>query len=366
MRILLIGNSSSIHMVRWANSLSEIGHEVHLCYIKNHKPGIHKINNSIILHPLFFGKLKGYFLNFLQLKITTKKIMPDIINVHYASGYGTLVRYSNIKPVLLSVWGQDVYDFPYKNRFFKKILIRNINYANHIASTSLIMANQVRNIMKNQNLDISITPFGVKVDSFKIPPKYMNKIVIGNIKALSPKYGIELMIRSISELINNLSDENRTDIIERLKVEIYGSGEQKNELMKLVEHLKLTNIVFFMGYIPNNEVPLALHKMTIFCVTSPHESFGVSVVEAMAAGLPVVATNVDGFKEVMENGQTGIIVENNNTTGIASALKLLILNPTISKQFGVNGRNRVKKLYNWDKNVENMLDVYEKTIRKIQ
>ena len=122
-KVFFISAASSIHTVKWVNSLSE-DYEVHLIYCNNHQPKIDSVNKNVILHKLHFKAPIGYYLNSIELRKLYKKIHPDIINVHYASGYGTLARISRIKPVLLSIWGSDVYDFPnqskIKNRILKK------------------------------------------------------------------------------------------------------------------------------------------------------------------------------------------------------------------------------------------------------
>lgn len=163
---MFISAANSIHTVKWVNALSE-KFEVHLVYCKNHKPDIHEINSKVILHELAFKSPFGYYLNFLQLRKLYKKISPDLVNVHYASGYGTLVRISKIKSVLLSVWGSDVYDFPNESKVKKKILQKNIMHADYIASTSNAMAKELRKQVPKLQKEIFITPFGVNIDKFR-------------------------------------------------------------------------------------------------------------------------------------------------------------------------------------------------------
>ena len=74
-----------------------------------------QINKNIHQHQLKYKGGVGYYLNAKELRKLKKEISPDIINVHYASGYGTLARKSKLCPILLSVWGSDVYDFPNKS-----------------------------------------------------------------------------------------------------------------------------------------------------------------------------------------------------------------------------------------------------------
>ncbi|MEF9941967.1 MAG: glycosyltransferase [Lachnospiraceae bacterium] len=360
MKILFISAANSIHTVKWVNSLSERGHQVYLIYNSGHEPRQDKICSEVKLHPLKHMGTIAYYLNARELSKKINEIAPDIINVHYASGYGTLARIAKIKPYLLSIWGSDVYEFPYRNKLNKWILKKNIEYADKIASTSSCMADELRHVLKIENLPISITPFGVDLNAFNLNkriPKRDNQIILGCIKTLKPIYGIDEFIKAVSCMLQKI-EENKADF-PHIEVHIYGEGNQKEELVRLVETLHLGENVCFKGKIPNDEVPKVLGQIDVFCATSIKESFGVSVVEAMAMEVPVVVSDADGFKEVVENRVTGIIVPRRDTKALALALEELILDKAKRIQYGKNGRIRVKKLYDWDKNVDAMEKIYE-------
>ncbi len=365
MKVLFLSAANSVHTIRWVNALAGRGHEVHLVYNKGHNPKKDAIAENVILHELKYGGMKGYYFNALEVRKLKKLVKPDIVNVHYASGYGTLARKGKIGPILLSIWGSDVYEFPYESIIKNKILKKNIKYASMIASTSHCMAEQLRSLMESPEMDIKVTPFGVDVDLFNpdaFTKQDLGRIRIGTIKALKPKYGIKELILSIDLLMKD--EEIEDDLKSQIRVEIYGEGEQKSELMELVNKLRLDEIISFKGRIPNSEVPSKLSQMEIFCAFSQQESFGVAVVEAMAMSVPVVVTDVDGFKEVVENEKTGIIVQGNNIKEYKNAIKKLVLDAQLRKLYGVNGRNRVIELYDWEKNVGMMERLYKSFIER--
>ncbi len=361
MKILFLAAASSIHTIKWVNSLSKKGHEVHLAFNKGHAPKQDAIHESVFMYELQYKGTLGYYLNASELKRLSLKIQPDIINAHYASGYGTLARKAKLSNIILSVWGSDVYDFPYESIVKKIIVKKNLSYATKIASTSHCMAEQVKKVMCNKNLDIAVTPFGVDLDLFNsslYTAKKKEKLIIGNIKALLPKYGIKELIQVIEALLQDVRLSN--NIKERLRFEIYGDGAQKEELQNLIESQNLSNYIFLMGSIPNTDVPNVLNTFDIFCALSQKdsESFGVSAVEAMAMGVPVVCSDVDGFKEVVEDNKTGFIVKRDNLEQAKDALIELLLNTDLCKRFGKNGKQRVQDLYNWEDNVHTMEEVY--------
>jgi len=122
MKVMLLAAGNDIHSVRWANQLSFNGNEVHLCFVSNQRPSLDKLNNKVILHELKIPAPYGYYANVFQLRNLIKSIKPDILNAHYSSGYGTLGRLVGFSPYLISVYGSDVYDFPYKRKVNMNII----------------------------------------------------------------------------------------------------------------------------------------------------------------------------------------------------------------------------------------------------
>ena len=362
MKICFIAAASSIHTARWANAMAERGHEIFI--ITQHKVGINKFNKKINIFNLPIANNFGYYLNYPIAKKIIKKIRPDIINTHYASGYGTLSRLINFKPTLLSVWGSDVYDFPYENFIKKQILIKNLEAATEIASTSEVMKKQVQEFIKNKK--IHITPFGVDINRFIPDKSFKNKdiINIGIVKSLETKYGIEYLIKGVKILIDKLEKNKKDFIKSQIKLTIVGKGEQLNELIKLTKNLGIENITEFIGAIPHKLVPQYLNTFDIFCAPSILESFGVAVIEASACALPVIVSDVGGLPEVVDNNITGYVIPPKRPDLIGDKLYKLILNEKIRKEMGLKGREKVKKMYDWEKNVEKMEKIYEAMIKK--
>ncbi len=363
MKIIFLGEAGSIHTIRWVNSLSEKGIEVILVSLKGNFDNVEKISKKVKVIYLPFGTKLGYYLNVFALKKIISKEKPDLINAHYASGYGTLGRLSGFNKKLLNVWGSDVYDFPNESKLKKRIIEKNLKNYTAIASTSYCMAEETKKYLENKSKEIFITPFGVDTEKFKNLniEKKENEITIGIVKTLTEKYGIEYLIKAIKELENILDIEN----YKKIRLLIYGKGELKNKLEDLTKELQIEDKVIFKGYISNEDVPKALNEMDIFVVPSilDSESFGVAAVEAMACEVPVIVSDVDGLKEVVVNNETGFVIPKKSPKEIANKIKILIENNDIVKKFKKNARDRVLKLYDWNKNVENMIKIYKELLK---
>ena len=359
MIVVLLAAGNSIHTIRWANGLSKKGCKVYL--ITQHKVEdslckevkVIKLNNSGIL---------GYFLHVPKLKKIIKIIKPDIVNAHYASGYGTTARILNFHPFILSVWGSDIFIFPYKSFFHKWIVKKNILAADKIASTSFAMAEQIRKVVPEIKF-IEITPFGVDIEKFKYEIYNNNTLVtIGTVKTMDFIYGIDILILAFSILLKRFHNkENCNKKI--LKLRLVGGGKLINYYINLAQKLNISDNVEFIGQINHADVPSELNKLDIYVALSRSESFGVAVLEAGAAGKPVVVSNVGGLPEVVIPNETGLIVKSDNVIEAADAIEKLILNFELREYMSFNAKNHVAKNYSWDASVQKMIGIYEETIQ---
>ena len=365
MKLAFLAARSSIHTIRWVNALANRGHEVHLLSIQK---GGDALDERVQVHYLPVAAPVGYYLNIRTVKRLLISIKPDILHVHYASGYGTLARLVGFEPTLLSVWGSDVFDFPYQNKVNERILRKNLKAATQIASTSWVMKQQTEKFV-HPRLPIEVTPFGVNINKFKKMDidKDSNKIVIGMVKRLEEKYGPRYLIQGTAILLDRLKDSGHYDVLNAIRLLIVGDGSQFSEMKELVKKLNLSSITRFTGAIPHDEVPKYLNQMDIFCAPSTleSESFGVAVVEASACELPVIVTNVGGLPEVVKDGETGYIVDPKNPEQIADKLYELVLDPNKRAKFGQQGRAFVKAHYDWDQNVSQVEQVYKNLIENI-
>jgi glycosyltransferase involved in cell wall biosynthesis len=362
-KILLLGPESSIHLKRWITALCEKGFEVQVATL--HEDKNWQRPNSAVIHVLPFPSPLGYGLNIFRLKKLLKDFKPDILHAHYASGYGTLGRLAGYKNFIISVWGKDVYEFPFTSFLHMKLICKNLENAKWICSTSKVMASQTLRLA-NVREKISVVPFGVDTQVFsrKSEPVNLSLVRIGIVKTLEPKYGIDALIRAFAQVLNTLKNKNSGIEIE---LHIYGKGYQQALLEALSQSLGVKEKVFFHGFIQHEKVPQALQELEIFAAPSREdsESFGVAVIEASSCGLPVVVTNVGGLPEVVKNDLTGIIVEKDNIEQLAQALQKLVENPDLRSKMGTNGRAWVEQNYEWHMNVAQMLHIYSQLTSRI-
>lgn len=367
MKILLLGKPESEHIIKWACGIANNGIEVGIFSLNPFEKRTVLNDNKniqIFYYHIEFSKKKTlkkikYINSLFFLKRLLKDFKPDIIHSHYLSSYGILGALSGFHPFIVSVWGDDIFNFPKRNVVFKLLTKFTLKRADRILSTSKIMAKETAKYTKK---DIIVTPFGVdlrKFDVFNVDRINFNEddIIIGTVKTLEKKYGIDILIKAFKMLIEKYHNLP-------LKLILIGGGNDRLELEELSANLGISDVVEFIGKIDMNEVPKYLNLMDIYCAFSidDSESFGVAIIEASACQKPVVVSDVGGLPEVVENGKTGIVVERNNIEDAFMGIEKLLLDEKERIRMGINGRKKVISEYDFKLNLEQVINIYKELI----
>jgi len=155
---------------------------------------------------------------------------------------------------------------------------------------------------------------------------------------------------------NDLSPELKN----KASISIIGDGPKLKELEKFIKETKLSGINL-LGSMPRIKVFEILKKSDIFVLISDWEGFPYTILEAMSCGLAIIASDVGGIKEAV-NDESGILVERKNQQEIKHALERLLKNPSLIKEMGKNAKERLEKEFSLDKMLRETEQVYKKVI----
>ncbi len=361
-KLILLADINSEHTQKWAIGLSNSGYKIGIFsfsapktnWFKNYSiECLHKHSNVTNSNKLL---AKLAYITFLpKLKTIIKEFKPDILHAHYASSYGLLGALSGFHPYIISVWGTDIMKFPHKNLFTRQIIKFNLRSANAVCATSHTLEKHIHQLI---NKKVEVIPFGVDLSEFvnkKSSKKDTSVFTIGCVKSLEKNYNINTLIVSFSQLKIKYPDK-------KLKLIIVGEGSERAALERSVFELNLNEHVVFEGKLPHHLVADKINELDVLVNLSEYESFGVSVIEAMACHVPVIVSEAEGLKEVVDDQKNGSIVTYNNIGQVVGALERLMLNENLRNTIGINAAERVRKNYNWFNNLNQMKRVYSKVL----
>lgn len=162
-----------------------------------------------------------------------------------------------------------------------------------------------------------------------------NAPLFGIIGRLEPQKNHENFLQAV-QLIHQKNQDARFLIV--------GDGILRNHLIELTENLKLQDVVTFCGL--RKDIPAVLAALDVVVISSHYEGLPVVLLEAMAAGCPVISTAVSGVLSVLEDGKTGLLVEPSNSEALANACLRLIDDPKLRQKITQGGSERVRTFYN--------------------
>ena len=141
---------------------------------------------------------------------------------------------------------------------------------------------------------------------------------------------------------------------------IVGDGPEKTKLQDLAEELKLQDMVIFFGTIPKKKVVRLMQKANIFILNSVYEGLPHVIIEAMAAKIPVIATNIPGTDELIQNADTGILIPPDSEESLAEKILELSENKELQIQIANNAFSQIERLFTWNKNLYQLEREFEK------
>lgn len=364
MRICFFADATNYHTQKWVNFFSSIGCDVHVLTLAQCDDGaypqsnasIHWLTNSSDKAAGDLNKL-SYLSTIHQAKLLLEQIDPDVVHAHYASSYGLVCALSCSKPFYLSVWGKDIYEFPKKSFLHKTCIKLTLRKASWIFSTSYAMERETK---KYTNKQIMITPFGVDMSLFSPSSekeKDSGKLVIGTVKALEKKYGIDVLLEAIPSVVDSLNDRE-------VEVRIAGKGKYEAELKALSDRLGIGSHVVWLGFISQEEAAEAWRSFDIAVVPSidESESFGVSAVEAQASGVPLIVSDIPGLLEACNGGECASVVPRGDAAALARAIVDLANDSAKRERMAYEGRRYVAEEYEISNCFSKVLAQYKKNL----
>jgi len=232
------------------------------------------------------------------------------------------------------------------NKFIEKFLQTGIKYNKEISVDTRFCK------FKNRNKPIVI-PNGVDIKKFdKINvKKEKNFFKILFVGRLHPQKGLKYLIEATNIIKNKLKN---------VKIYIIGSGETEKELKEMTKNLKIDNIIKFRGKILGEKLIKEYKSSHLFVLPSIFEGQPLTLLEAWAAKLPVLVTNVGDNDKFLVNGKNGWIIPYKNSKILADKLlKIIKIDKNKLENIGKEGYNLVKEKYSWNTMVEKTVKVYK-------
>jgi phosphatidylinositol alpha-1,6-mannosyltransferase len=233
---------------------------------------------------------------------------PKVDRVHLCDGLlapiGLIIKKICHKPVSVTVHGLDV---TYNNYIYQKINVGSLKYLDQIicVSESTKQDCLAKNISEKK---LFIIPDGIEINNINIEKRKTKneKLILLTVGRLVKRKGVEWFIRNIVPKLNNI------------EYWVVGKGPEKENIEKVVKENNLENKVKLLGFVDDEKLKELYCQADIFIMPNiriggDREGFGIVALEAGANGLPVMATDIEGMRDVIKNGENGFLIEAGNS-----------------------------------------------------
>lgn len=282
----------------------------------------------------------------------------DLVHAHYALPHATaalLAREMVRRPpaVITTLHGTDV-TLVGLDRAYLRATQHAINRSDVVTAVSRYLATYTSSEMGIER-PIRVIPNAVDHERFKpggdpaLRRRYAHpdeKLLV-HVSNFRPVKRAPDVVRIFAALVEDV----------KARLVMIGDGPERHQAARLAKALGVAERVSFLGSFPRIEGVLAVSDL--FVLPSEQEAFGLAALEAMAAGVPVVASRVGGIPEVVEDGVTGILCEPGDITAMAAAARALLSDPDRHARFAEAGRERALEQFGEENVVPRYLEAYE-------
>lgn len=292
----------------------------------------------------------------------------DIVHAHAGNPPAPIAAYlyakKKKKPFVVTYHGDGQWDWGGVIRrasgyFYSKYLLDKIlSYADVIISPSEYYINESRVLSKYRD-KIVVIPNGINIDEFninhskeecraKLDLSPDDKIILF-LGTLSPQKGPDILLKAMPKIIKEVPETGLVFV---------GSGTMREELERLCKRLGIEKNVTFVGFVGDTFKKAIYYKSSdVLVLPSFSECFPIVNLEAMACGIPIVASKIGGISDAVKDGENGLLVPSRDSNTLAEAIIYLLENKDVREKMGKNGRKKIED-YSWKRIADMTEKVY--------
>ncbi len=277
----------------------------------------------------------------------------DVVDVHdwITASAGVKIKKKYGIPLIHTVHSTQL-GRPSSKRYPLKLKIERMCFreADRIITISNKMKEELRKLYNVDESKIKVIYNCVDVKKFK---RGREKDYILFVGRFSRRKGTDILVKAMKLVVKEIPEA---------KLKMIGTGEMLEYCKELAEKLKISESIEFLGWVPDEELVEAYAHAQLVALPSTYEPFGLTVLEAMASGKPVITTNISGASEIITNWKNGVVVKVNDVKDLAHAIIKLLKDKKLRKRIGENAYRLAKK-YTWKKAANETIEVFKEVVR---
>jgi glycosyltransferase involved in cell wall biosynthesis len=321
------------------------------------------------IHVLRTGKQRDFF-SFSDRIFWIPEIITTIKKAHRKKKYDIIHAHANLPgipgkilskslhiPIVYTVHGSNFLDFGKKNIFFfvEKFLFTKMRYDSEISVS--------KNFLRYANINVPIViPNGVDIDRFSAARNRYSKkrsadgvriLFVGRLDRIK---GIDILIEVVRQLQQKLRKA-------RVTVRLVGYGYDETRLENIAHNSGIDDIVTFVGKLSGEPLLKAYAISDIFILPSRSEGFPLTILEAFASKIPIIATDVGENASIIDDGRNGFVIPAEDPAALAETIEHVTrMKGSTLERMGMDGYNKIHERFSWDAVAKTTYEIYTKLI----
>jgi glycosyltransferase involved in cell wall biosynthesis len=326
MRILFFADASSVHTRRWVAAMAERG--ARAVVITRQPADVPGAEEVITVAP---GSDKlSWFTALPQVRRVAREVaarfQPDLVHGHYVTSYGLWATACGLRvPKVLTAWGSDILVTPRQSRLMRMVVAWSMHHADLVTADSMDMIDEIARYHPAGPCHQIL--WGADTDKF-VPATPAEGFEVVSLRTWEPNYNIDVIIDAFARVVAERPDTQMT-------LHLLGGGLQQAELEQKVKHLGVQDHVQFHGRVGDAEMVAAIQRSRVSVSVPTSDATSVSVLESMACGLPIIASDLPANRQWID-AQGGWIVTVRDVDALTQALLQAHDHPEQAAQMGVS------------------------------
>jgi len=341
------------HLLDLCSHLVKLGHQSDVLCLDTCAKSRKKLKHSEVYKGIGITRIPYLDMKYYKISLPPKMLKMikeyDIINVHaigFFSDIFLLTKKIHRKPVILTTHGGFFHtkDMRQLKNFYLKWSKKILKKADKIVATGKVDY-KIFSGMPN----IELVPDSVNIDTYSKLKRNPKRNTLLHIGRIAKNKRIDLLINAVAKIKRSIPG-----------IKLYVAGEDMEGLQKGLEmyarKLGVEKNVFFLRRVTDKKKLSMLRTCEFFVASSDYESFGISVLEAMASGVPVIANDIEAFRNLIKNGHNGYLADFSRPEEVAN-----LIVKTSKNNLSVVSKNARKssQQYSWERNIKKIVQIYK-------
>lgn len=297
----------------------------------------------------------------LDLRRVVREIKPDLIHAGPVQTCAFLAALSGFRRILTMSWGYDLVQDADRSRWMQWVTRYTLKRSAFFTSDARVSRDKAVAFGMDPDRTV-IFPWGIDLEHFrpKSPNGQMGKSANRSItlfcnRTWEPIYGVDVLARAFARI---------AAVQPKVNLILLGGGSQGTRIRQILMNAGVLERVHFGGQIGQRELPRWYHMADLYISPSHVDGSSVSLMEALASGLPCLVSDIPGNREWVENGVNGWLFRDGDVNDLAEKILLAIKQRRSFRKIGAAARQTAEQKADWQKNFGKLLQAYDKAVSR--